>query len=49
MNTQKEYLTTGEAASLLAVSPATIQRWVKSGHLEGHRVGRFTVVLRGIS
>lgn len=43
----EEYLTTGEAASLLSVSPITIRRWVKSGRLEGRRVGHFTVVLRG--
>lgn len=46
MNHTEEYLTTGEAASLLSVSPITIRRWVKSGRLEGHRVGHLTVVRR---
>ena len=46
MNHEAEFLTTGEAASLLSVSPITIRGWVKSGRLEGHRAGHFTVVLR---
>ncbi len=46
MSCTTEFLTTGEAARILAVSTMTVQRWVRSGRLEGHRVGHFTVVLR---
>lgn len=45
---RREYLTTGQAASVLGVSPQTIRRWVTSGKLEGIcQVGR-TLVRRDV-
>jgi excisionase family DNA binding protein len=41
MNTDAPVLmTTSEVAELFRVEPLTIQRWIKAGQLEGHRVGR---------
>ena len=34
---QGEYLSTGEAAALLGVSPSTVQRWDREGLLQSHR------------
>lgn len=33
----KEYLTTFEAATLIAVSPDAVLKWIKSGKLEAYR------------
>jgi len=32
---KKPYVTSGEAAEMLMVSPKTVQRWHKAGHIEG--------------
>ncbi|MCH8064682.1 MAG: helix-turn-helix domain-containing protein [Chloroflexi bacterium] len=40
------FLTSGQAAAILAVNPLTVQRWVKSGRLAGHKVGHITLLSR---
>lgn len=37
---QAEYLSAGEAATVLGVSPRTITRWLKEGHLPSVKIGR---------
>ncbi len=36
---KRGWLTVNEAATYLAVTPATIRRWVHSGALKGWRIG----------
>src|SRR5688572_18743451 len=43
---QRRYLTTGQAAEILAVSRQTIVNWVKSGQMPGVRLGGRTLVQR---
>ncbi len=35
--TLKDYLTVGEAAAFLGVSPTTLRNWDRSGKLKAHR------------
>ena len=41
-----EYLTVGEAAKALKVSPSTVWRWIQSERLAAYRVGLRTIRIR---
>jgi len=41
---KKDYCTLGEAALLLSVNPVTIWRWISSGKLAAHRLGREVLI-----
>src|SRR5688500_6249389 len=43
---RREYLTTGQAASVLGVSRQTVTRWLASGRLSGTTAGRQRLVHR---
>jgi len=40
MSERRDVLTVKEAAAIARVSPATIRRWCRSGHLRAFQVGR---------
>jgi excisionase family DNA binding protein len=39
-----QYVSIGQAASLLSVNRATIRRWLKGGRLRGESIGRVTLI-----
>ena len=45
-NLRAMYMTIGEAALYLDVNRLTIRRWLKSGRLNGERIGHFTLILK---
>lgn len=40
MTGKAEYLTVKEVAAAMAVRPATVRAWLRSGRLQGVRIGR---------
>ena len=42
-----DYLSTGAAARIAAVTPGTIRRWIREGRLPECRAGRVVRILRG--
>jgi len=45
-NIRTMYMTIGEATSYLDINRLTIRRWLKSGRLNGERIGHFTLILK---
>jgi excisionase family DNA binding protein len=42
----EEFLTVGEAATLMRVAPSTIRRWIREGDVPAYRLGQRRVGLR---
>lgn len=40
INSEEEYLTRAQVATLLSISIGTVAEWTKSGKLIGYRIGR---------
>lgn len=43
---EQDFVTVGEAASLLRVSPATVRRWIREGDVPAYHLGPRRVALR---
>lgn len=41
-----EYVTVGEAATLLRVAPSTVRRWIREGNVAAYRLGQRRIGLR---
>lgn len=39
-NSKKAFFSIKEVADTLSVNERTVRRWIKAGHLSGHRIGR---------
>jgi excisionase family DNA binding protein len=46
MIVEEQYVTVPEAAKLVGVHSASIHRWIDSGRLPAHRVGRRRVLIK---
>jgi len=42
MNSNKDYLLSGEVAKMLGVSPATVRSWISKGWLKATKLSRHT-------